>query len=182
MAGAEREHPAGRRAAARDRHHHAVEGRDVDLEAAEAPRLQEPVEAALAEDLVQLLRVAGSLLGRGLLLEQPRPERVGLREELVGVDQTKPAGSPSRSRPTFVIVRSHCRPMCVRITVSASMALADAAAGAGAARPAGAEEQVDGFRRRAGCTAARAAAAAASPPPISSTGCPASNARFAWSR
>ena len=34
-----------------------------------------------------------------------------------------PAG-PSRSRPTLIIVRSHCSPMCVRITVSASMALA----------------------------------------------------------
>ena len=36
----------------------------------------------------------------------------------------KPGVCPSRIRPTFVIVRSHCSPMCVRSTVSASIAFA----------------------------------------------------------
>ena len=84
MAGAEREHPAGRGAAAGDRHHHAVEGRDVELEAAEARVAAGGGRSRLRESLVQLLRVPRSLLGRRLLLEQPRPERVRLREELVG--------------------------------------------------------------------------------------------------
>ena len=34
-----------------------------------------------------------------------------------------PGVRPIRRRPTFSIVRSHCRPMCVRMTVSESIAL-----------------------------------------------------------
>ena len=54
MTGGQREHPAGLRAAARDFHHHSVEGRDVELVAAEPARLHDPVEACANQLVVDV--------------------------------------------------------------------------------------------------------------------------------
>src|SRR5581483_2141026 len=53
----EAEAPAGGRAAGRERHHEPPEGGEVELVAAEAPRLERAVEAGVEESLVELLRV-----------------------------------------------------------------------------------------------------------------------------
>ncbi len=66
MAGGEGQHPAGLGAAAGHLHHHLVEGRHVELIAAEAPRLDDAVEA-LADQLgVDVVGHAAQRLAVGL--------------------------------------------------------------------------------------------------------------------
>ena len=72
---AEAQAPPGRRAAARDLDDHAEVGLEIELVAAEAPRLEDAVEARLREGLVRVLRVERALLGLLLALEQLGPHR-----------------------------------------------------------------------------------------------------------
>ena len=67
--------PRGGEVARGDLGDHAQERRQVDLEAAVAARHEHPVEAGLAERLVDLLRVVGPPLGLRRLLDQQRPQR-----------------------------------------------------------------------------------------------------------
>ena len=145
---AERQHPAGRGAAARDRHHHAVEGGYVELEAAVAPRREQPVEPGVSERLVQLLGVAGPLLGRGLLLEQARPQRVGDRDDVPRrhLDEARLAARGAGDRRSSSFGPS-CRPMCVRMTVSASIAFPSGWPVRAPLVPPVRKSTLDGFRR-----------------------------------
>jgi hypothetical protein len=81
---AERQHPAARRAAASDRHDHAIVGGKVDLEAAVPTRHEHPVEAGVAERLVHLLRVVAPRLGRRLPGDEHGSQRVGPGDEFAG--------------------------------------------------------------------------------------------------
>jgi hypothetical protein len=64
--------PAAGRAAARERDRHPREGRQVELIAAEAPRLQDPVEARLDEVAARLVGQAADALALLLALAQRR--------------------------------------------------------------------------------------------------------------
>jgi hypothetical protein len=64
--------PAAGRAAARQRDRHAREGRQVELVAAEAPRLEDPVEAGLYEVAARLVGQAPDALALLLALAQQR--------------------------------------------------------------------------------------------------------------
>src|SRR5581483_2918369 len=76
--GGERELPAARRTAPRDLDDQPVEVAQAELVAAEAPRLDDPVEARIQELLVDLIRDPRQLLRELLALPQvvphgPRP-------------------------------------------------------------------------------------------------------------
>ena len=81
---AEAEAPPGRRAAAAELHDDPVVRLDVELEAAEGPRLQDAVEARVAEREVRVLRVERALLGLGLALAELVAHRRGAGDELLG--------------------------------------------------------------------------------------------------
>jgi hypothetical protein len=82
MAGRQAQPPAGRGAAARDLDDHLGERLDVDLEAAEHPRDEHPVEARAEELGVGLLRVARVAFGLLLAFEQRRAQGLGAGDEL----------------------------------------------------------------------------------------------------
>ena len=75
VAGGERQHPAGLRTAARDFRHHAVEGRHVELVAAEAARLDDAVETRADQLGVDVIRHAAERLAVGLPRAQHGTQR-----------------------------------------------------------------------------------------------------------
>jgi hypothetical protein len=83
VAGAQREAPAGRRAAAGDGRRQAEERRQVELVAAEAAWLEHAVEAGLDERGMRLLVHVAALLGRRLLVAQQRLHGLGAGDQFV---------------------------------------------------------------------------------------------------
>ncbi len=90
MAGRQRQDPACLGAAARHRHHHPVEGRDIELIAAEASRLDDAVEALADQRGVDVVRhvaqrFAVSLSGAEQGAERDRPlQHFGRRQVWLG--------------------------------------------------------------------------------------------------
>ena len=84
VCGIERQAPARGRTSARNLDDHAVERGDVELIAAEHPRLQDAVEAGVRERLVHLLAGEGALLRGGLIVEQPWAQRLGAADHICG--------------------------------------------------------------------------------------------------
>ncbi len=84
MPGGQGQHPGGLGAAAGDLHHHPVEGRHVELVAAEAARLDDAVEARLHQLVVDVLGHAALCLAAPLALPQRRPDRAGARQHRLG--------------------------------------------------------------------------------------------------
>lgn len=76
--------PAGRRAAARELDDHPAEGGRVVLPAAEAPRLQDPVQAGSLKLLVRARRVVGQPLALLLALQQSRAKFARPRDQVGG--------------------------------------------------------------------------------------------------
>src|ERR1700731_1660510 len=76
----EREAPAGRWMAMRNLQHGPVEGRDVELVAAEHARLQRAIKAGVEERLVQFLRIEAPFVVFRLLLAQQQLERCRARD------------------------------------------------------------------------------------------------------
>ncbi len=83
VAGGEGVGPAAGRTAARQRHGHAREGRQVELVAPEAPRLEDPVEARVDEVAAGLVGQAPDALALLLALAQHRDHVAGALDDLV---------------------------------------------------------------------------------------------------
>ena len=81
--GPEAEAPTGRGAAAAELHDDPVERLDSELVPAEAPRLQDSIEASLDERVVRRLRIERALLGRLLISAQLLAHRGRPVNELV---------------------------------------------------------------------------------------------------
>ncbi len=79
----QRETPADARIGGRDREHHAVIGREIELVTAVAPRNEEAIEAGVAKLVVQLARVITALLRRLGLGAHRRRQRLGARDHVL---------------------------------------------------------------------------------------------------
>jgi hypothetical protein len=102
MPGREGHRPGAGRTAARDFDVHPGEGRQVELEAAKPPRLQQPVKAGRHEPLVDLVEDSPCCFRLSLLIAQERAQRRRALDHLsrrqVGFRHGDPAGLEASGR------------------------------------------------------------------------------------